>query len=273
MDVFDSMKAILALFGGLALWSLFEGFVPLRPRDAWSRKHLLPNLALTTLTFATAAALNGAMLLSLLWAERSGIGLFNAVSIPAWIAFVGAIVALDLAWYVTHLSMHKVPTLWRMHTTHHSDPMVDVTTTARQHPLESLLRYAYLIVFGVAFGASPPAFVVYRIWSAVHGQFEHANLRLPQRMDTALTLLFSSPNMHKIHHSRERQFTDTNYSNIFSVWDRLFGTFTPSRLGRRVDYGLDDMIFLSVRRSLPCFANRSFGCMPVTSRPCQRASP
>jgi sterol desaturase/sphingolipid hydroxylase (fatty acid hydroxylase superfamily) len=116
---------------------------------------------------------------------------------------------------------------------------VDVTTTVRQHPVEGIIRYVYLAVFGFAVGISPVAFAIYRVWSALHGLFEHANVRLPQWLDTAITFVFSSPNMHKIHHSRDQCFTDRNYSNIFSIWDRLFGTFTASEHGRDVTYGLE----------------------------------
>ena len=102
-----------------------------------------------------------------------------------------------------------------------------------------MIRYLYLAVFAFAFGVSPAAFVIYRIWSALHGEFEHANLRLPQRLDAAITAVFSSPNMHKIHHSRDPRLTNRNYSNIFSLWDRLGGTFVASRHGRGIHYGLD----------------------------------
>ena len=59
--------------------------------------------------------------------------------------------------------------------------------------------------------------------------------------------MFGVTNMHKVHHSRRQPETDSNYANIFSVWDRIFGTYT-----RRVDfdtlrYGLDDVEVRSLR--------------------------
>jgi sterol desaturase/sphingolipid hydroxylase (fatty acid hydroxylase superfamily) len=137
--------------------------------------------------------------------------------------------------------MHKLPALWRYHSVHHSDPAVDVTTTVRQHPGESLIRYAFLGAFAIALGPGPAAFGIYRAWSALNGLFEHANVRMPLWLDWLLSLVTTWPHMHKIHHSRRPEQTDTNYGNIFSLWDRLFATFTPSRQGTDVHYGLDGL--------------------------------
>ncbi len=148
------------------------------------------------------------------------------------------VLVLDFSFYVAHVSMHKVAAFWRYHRVHHSDPAVDVTTTIRQHPGESLIRYAFMAVFACVLGASPGAFAVYRAWSALNGLLEHANFRAPLWLDRALSLVTTWPYMHKIHHSRAADQTDTNYGNIFSWFDRLFGTFTPSERGVNIAYGL-----------------------------------
>jgi len=239
MNFIASLSTIGLLLAAMMVVSIIETWIPLRARGEWSRRHFIPNLALTFVTFATNLVFNIPLLLGLVWLQSKGWGLFNAYAFPPIVELGGAILALDLAWYVTHVSMHKVPGMWRFHAIHHSDPMVDVTTTVRQHPGESVIRYAYLAAFAFAFGASPAAFAVYRIWSALHGQFEHSNLKLPQWLDTTITFVCSSPNMHKIHHSRDQRLTDSNYTNVFSIWDRLGGTFTPSKHGRDIAYGLE----------------------------------
>jgi sterol desaturase/sphingolipid hydroxylase (fatty acid hydroxylase superfamily) len=122
---------------------------------------------------------------------------------------------------------------------HHSDPVVDVTTTIRQHPGESLIRYAAVAACTLALGASPAAFAIWRTWSALWGLLEHANVRVPRALDGLLTLVVSTPNMHKVHHSRLPVETDTNYGNLFSLFDRAFRTFTPSARGPSVACGLD----------------------------------
>jgi sterol desaturase/sphingolipid hydroxylase (fatty acid hydroxylase superfamily) len=122
---------------------------------------------------------------------------------------------------------------------HHSDPAVDVTTTIRQHPGEGVIRYFFMAAFAVALGATPGAFAVYRLWSVLGGLLEHANVRTPRRLDSLLSLVVTTPNMHKVHHSRRADETDTNYGNIFSLFDRLFATFTSAARGVSIAYGLD----------------------------------
>jgi sterol desaturase/sphingolipid hydroxylase (fatty acid hydroxylase superfamily) len=101
-----------------------------------------------------------------------------------------------------------------------------------------VIRYAFLAAFALPLGAGPGPFAVYRVASALSGLLEHANVRLPSRLDDLLSLVVTWPNTHKIHHSRDARLTDTNYGNLVSWWDRLFGTFTPARDGAAVVYGL-----------------------------------
>jgi sterol desaturase/sphingolipid hydroxylase (fatty acid hydroxylase superfamily) len=236
--ILTSLTTVGAILASMATVALLETALPLRARGRWNRAHLGPNLALTFLTFATNAVFNVALVMALAWLQASGLGLLQAFS-PQPLLEVGIVLlVLDFSFYVAHVAMHKLPGFWRFHRVHHSDPAVDVTTTIRQHPGESVLRYAFLAVFACVLGASPGAFAVYRAASAINGLFEHANLRLPAWLDRLLALVTTWPNLHKIHHSRAAAQTDTNYSNLFSIWDRLFSTFTPSREAAKVVYGL-----------------------------------
>src|SRR5207253_10494282 len=83
--------------------------------------------------------------------------------------------------------------------------------------------------------------VVYGLLSTVNALFEHANIRVLRPLDEALSWLISTPNMHKIHHSRNHVQNDTNYGNILAIYDRLFRTFTPTRQAFDVVYGLEDV--------------------------------
>jgi sterol desaturase/sphingolipid hydroxylase (fatty acid hydroxylase superfamily) len=142
--------------------------------------------------------------------------------------------------------------------------MVDVTTTIRQHPGEGVIRYAFMGAFAFALGASPGAFAVYRTWSAVSGLLEHANVRVPSWLGDLLALVFTWPNMHKVHHSRDARFTDTNYGNIVSLRDRVFSTFTPARQGAHVAYGLVGLDDPGAQTTL--------GLLGLPHRPAPRAS-
>jgi sterol desaturase/sphingolipid hydroxylase (fatty acid hydroxylase superfamily) len=225
----------------MAVIAAIELAIPLRARGRWNRDHLGPNLTLTFLTFAISFFLNVGLVALVAWLEVRGFGVLHWLSLPPLVAGIIAVAALDLAFYAAHRSWHKVPLLWRFHAVHHSDPAVDVTTTVRQHPVESLLRYAAMGAMAVAIGPSPTAFAVYRSASALNALLEHANIRAPLWLDGLLSLVTTWPHMHKVHHSRVPEQTDSNYGNLFSVWDRIFGTFTPSRAGTTIAYGLDGL--------------------------------
>jgi sterol desaturase/sphingolipid hydroxylase (fatty acid hydroxylase superfamily) len=231
---FVSMGLLFALMAAIAV---VEAIVPLRTRGTW--RHAIPNLALTVLTLTTGLVLGAAILIVLAWLQASGFGLMNAYDVaPVWNVVV-SVLALDFATYVCHVAMHKVPAWWRYHRVHHSDAAVDVTTTFRQHPGETVIRYAFLAAAALALGVSPAAFALYRLLSALTALPEHANVRVPAWLDDVLSLVVTWPTLHKVHHSRLAHETDTNYGNILSIWDRLFFTFTSARRGREVAYGLD----------------------------------
>jgi sterol desaturase/sphingolipid hydroxylase (fatty acid hydroxylase superfamily) len=237
----SSAATVGVILAAMALVALVEAAIPLHARGRWNRAHLGPNLALTFLTFATNALFSGVLVMALVRLETDGFGLLRLLALGPWGSVVVAVLALDFSFYVAHVAMHKVPAFWRFHSVHHSDPAVDVTTTIRQHPGEGVIRYAFLAPAALAMGASPGAFAVYRVGVALSGLLEHANFRLPLWLDRVLSLVFTWPNLHKIHHSRDPRYTDTNYGNLVSWWDRLFSTFTPARLGTNVAYGLDGL--------------------------------
>ena len=217
-----------------------EVLLPLHARRRENHAHLVPNLTLTLVTFATNALLASLLVALFAALATAQIGLLHWLPPLGPLARTALVVlVLDLAFYAFHLSSHKVPAFWRFHRVHHSDPALDVSTTFRQHPGEAVIRNAFLAAFGAALGAPPAAYAVYRSLSALVAVLEHANFRLPARLDDALSWVVTWPNVHKVHHSREQRFTDSNYGNLFSWWDRLFATFTPARCGAQVAYGLD----------------------------------
>ena len=235
----SAVPTIGLILAVMTVVAAIENVIPLHARGRWNRDHLGPNLALTFITFATNIFMNAALLMVLMQLESRDFGLLRRLALPAPLTSIVAVLVLDLSFYVAHVAMHAVPAFWRFHSVHHSDPAVDVTTTIRQHPGEGLIRYAFMAAFAIPLGPSVGAFAVYRAWSALSGLLEHANIRLPAWLDDRLSLVFTWPNMHKIHHSRDPRYTDTNYGNIVSWWDRLFFTFTPARHGAGIAYGLE----------------------------------
>ena len=69
-------------------------------------------------------------------------------------------------------------------------------------------------------------YALYRLLSLSFTYFIHANFALPPSVDAVVNKLFVTPNMHKYHHHFEMPWTDSNYGGKFSIWDRIFGTYT-----------------------------------------------
>ena len=135
--------------------------------------------------------------------------------------------------------MHMWPVMWRFHQIHHSDPFVDVTTTYRTHPVETVWRFLFAIVPVWLLGIPAQAVMIQRLLQATNGIIEHANIRLWAPLDRVLSLVWVTPNVHKIHHSREVSETNSNYANLLTVYDRVLGTYTPAERAASVTYGLD----------------------------------
>ena len=237
----QNVSTIAAILAAMGVVAILESAIPLHTAGSTRKAHLKPNLALTFITFATNIFFNLALLLAMTALRSNHFGLLHLLPVGSFWAAVIAVIGLDFSSYVAHVAMHKIPAFWRFHQVHHSDPEVDVTTTIRQHPGEGVIRFAFMAAFAVALGPSPAAFAVYRLWSALSGLMEHANIRVPRQVDVVLSLITTWPNMHKVHHSRNPLETDTNYGNIFSWFDRLFRTFTPSERGTSIVYGLDGL--------------------------------
>ncbi len=160
--------------------------------------------------------------------QERGIGLFNAVHAPDIVAVVVSLLLLDLAAYGWHRLSHAVPLLWRFHLVHHSDRDVDLATAFRPHPVEALLSAVVLLALIAALGAPPFAVFLFFLLHAVSGIVQHANVRIPGRLDSLLRLVFVTPDMHRVHHSAAMPETDSNFTMLFSFWDRMFGTYRPA---------------------------------------------
>jgi sterol desaturase/sphingolipid hydroxylase (fatty acid hydroxylase superfamily) len=160
------------------------------------------------------------------WAQRHGIGLLNIADAPLWIAVIATFAIRDFAGYLFHVLMHKVALFWRMHRVHHFDTHLDVSTSLRSHPLEFAAIFFTMVPLVIAFGLDPWALAAYEIVLVIVNLYSHANLRLPELLDRPLRWLLVTPNMHCLHHSSFQPETDSNYGQVFSLWDRLFGTYS-----------------------------------------------
>ena len=239
-ETIPSLHRSIILVGGLTFFWVLEGSVPLFQFDYKKWRHAWPNLFFTGTTIVVNFSLAFLLLASADWVVQNEFGLLYWLpEMPLWLFAVLGILMMDLIGaYLPHFTEHKIKPLWMIHLVHHSDQKVDTTTANRHHPLESVVRYVFTL-FGVFIIGTPIAIVMlYQSLSLVSTQFNHANIKLPKAVDKALSYILVSPDMHKTHHHYKLPHTDSNYGNIFSIWDRFFGTY--SYLDRdALIYGVD----------------------------------
>jgi sterol desaturase/sphingolipid hydroxylase (fatty acid hydroxylase superfamily) len=239
MEATSALTRLLPVLVALAIATLIEVIAPLRNQRRWMHGRVLTNLALMAITLALGLTLNITLVLGSAYIEERDLGVLQLAGLGAIPAFAVSLLTLDLATYAAHRLMHRTPALWRVHLVHHIDPAVDATTAFRQHPLEGILRFSFIAATAWTVGASPVAIAAYRLLGSLNSILEHANMRVPRTLDRVLVRFWVTPDMHKVHHSRDRAETDSNYANLFSFIDRLFGTYTPSSRGPAVSYGID----------------------------------
>jgi sterol desaturase/sphingolipid hydroxylase (fatty acid hydroxylase superfamily) len=217
------LACFAAVFTAIALW---EWRAPRRRLTAQKTRRWMSNLALVALNSALVrivlplTAIRAAAL-----ARENQWGLLNQWQAPLAIRFLIALAALDLAIYLQHVLFHAVPALWRLHMVHHADLDFDVTTGLRFHTLEILL--SAFIKIGVVLALGPPvsAVLTFEVLLNATSMFNHGNVRLPLWLDRLVRLVVVTPEMHRVHHSVDRNETNTNFGFNLPWWDYLLGTY------------------------------------------------
>lgn len=183
-------------------------------------------------------------------AQLAGWGLFNQLRLPPVIAVLLAWLLLDCAIYWQHRALHT-RLLWRLHRPHHADTALDTSTALRFHPLEILLSMLYKMGVVLALGAPVAAVILFEVMLNAAAMFNHANFRLPG--DRWVRKLLVTPDFHRVHHSNYRQEIDSNYGNVLSIWDYLFGSYVAQpRDGHAVmKIGLAEFRSVDQQRIIP----------------------
>ncbi len=235
-----SSHRALIIGGGIAFFWLLESARPMFDFSYRKWHHAGINIFFTFTTIIVNFFLAFILLMSAEWTDKNNFGILQWLpKMPMWLYSILGLLLLDLVGaYLVHIVEHKTKFLWRFHLIHHTDTWIDTSTANRHHPGESVIRFIFTTL-GVLIVGTPMWLVfMYQSLSVVFSQFNHANISLPKKIDTALSWLIVSPDMHKVHHHYVMPYTDSNYGNIFSVWDRLFGTFKVLSK-EQIVYGVD----------------------------------
>ena len=236
----SSLHRSIILIGGITFFWSIEAIIPLFNFNYKKFRHAIPNFFFTFTTVLVNFSLAFVLLIVSDLVVENNFGLLNFYdSLPLSLYIIIGILLLDLIGaYLPHYVQHKVKFLWKIHLVHHSDHKVDTTTANRHHPFESIVRYLFTLVGVALLGANMGLVFLYQSLSVILSQFNHANININPSFDKYLSFFIVTPNMHKVHHHYVMPYTDSNYGNIFSFWDRLFGTFktlNPSK----IIYGVD----------------------------------
>ena len=234
-----SLHRSIILVGGISFFWLLEGLLPLRKLTYKKWQHALPNFFFTITSILVNFSLAFLLLTTADWVNTNQFGLLHLVQLPFWLYVLLGVLFLDfIGAYLAHWTEHRIKPLWMVHLVHHSDHHVDTTTANRHHPLESVVRFTFTLVAVFVLGTPIGVVMLYQSLSVVLSQFTHANIQLPKQVDAVLSYILVTPHMHKVHHHYVLPYTDSNFGNIFAIWDRLFGTYMHLA-AEKIVYGVD----------------------------------
>jgi len=227
----------------LVLMMMLEYWLPAKKAGLRASKRWVGNFGLLIVGSVLVRLMVPLGLIGLaVYVNKQSWGLFNLIELPLWCSFVASWLLLDIVIYWQHRLFHRVPLLWRLHKVHHADIHVDASTGLRFHPVEILLSIIIKGIAVAAIGAPAIAVIVFEITLNGFSLFNHANLRLPKKVEKFARLFVITQMLHRIHHSQEVAETDTNFGFSVSWWDRLFGSYRGESLkgDALIDLGLKE---------------------------------
>ena len=187
-------------------------------------------------------------------------GLLNIYNQPVQVLF--SFILFDLTLYLWHRANHDYDCLWMFHKVHHSDKSMNVSTSFRVHFIEVLLTTFVKAFFIILTGVETAVVALFEGVSTLFVMFHHLNVTF--RCEKWLKWFFIVPSLHRVHHSTLRTNHDSNYGAVFSLWDRMFRTFTETK---PVEVGLVNV------KALNFYELLKFGLFPGKSSPAPTSVP
>ena len=232
----------LVFWGMIVTLGTLEALFPQFEASADRKRRWPTNFGIGLLNGLLISSLPAFVVLSAQWAENSGFGLLNWLAAPWWIVVPVTLLVRSLTTYVFHVVSHKTPLLWRLHRVHHCDVHLDVSSALRAHPIELIVLLLLNVPVVAIFGLSAVTLAVYESVEVIANMLTHSNIRFPKTVERCAGWLLITPSVHRLHHSALQVETDSNYGNVFSFWDRLFGTYRSEPLqGQALRFGLDEV--------------------------------
>ena len=212
--------------GGFLLFSILQYFFPYTQNIENTKQRTITNLSF----FAINIILTAIFVDYLIKLTSNNLTIEHS-----FIYYLGVFLVLDVALYFWHRLNHILPFLWRFHQVHHLDNLLSTTTAFRFHPVEIFLSPFFKIIFIWGLGMPLEIIIIHTAIVNFFSFYEHSNINLPKPLEKPVSAVFITPNIHKIHHHHTRKNTDSNYGTIFTIWDKLFGTFNNNQHKGGVD--------------------------------------
>jgi len=214
------------LIGFIVVFYSLEQLLQTQFKFSKRPKHLVNNLLFQVLFYVINIFYATVTVFSIEWLNNHQVGLFYLIQAPVWIKLIAGVAMFDMVSYWFHRMAHKSPVLWRFHRVHHSDISMDASSFFRGHPIESFLWFGTSNILAASiFGLDLTTLGLYFLVATPFFVLEHTNLRFPNWLDKSLGIVFTTPNQHKVHHEQDQYYTDSNFSDIFILWDKIFGTY------------------------------------------------
>jgi sterol desaturase/sphingolipid hydroxylase (fatty acid hydroxylase superfamily) len=237
IDLLANVQPIV-LIVMLILMYCVENVFPYLSPPANSNRHYKRNFTITIFNFFLNAALGIVVVMAIELTAKNNWGLLNQINLPMTAKIIAGILLFDFGSYLTHNLQHKMPFLWRFHRIHHSDNHLNVSSSLRFHPVDTVVSQCIYQSLGVMIIGLPiSAFVIYGTIAIPLLILQHSNVRFPQKLERFMSLVFATPGWHKIHHAAEQEQTDSHYGDVFTFWDRIFGTWGKKQ-PHEITYGL-----------------------------------
>lgn len=243
MEIIEKLSSIDTNYIAVALIVLFfslEQILSTQFNFKQRPQHLLQNLPFYIIFFIANFAWAILVVYSFEWINARQIGLFHYIELPIWLKLFLGVAMIDLVTYWFHRMAHNVPIVWRFHRVHHSDTTMDSTTYFRGHPIELFFWFGISNIIAAAiFGLDLMTLGLYYVIATPFFVIEHVNLKFPKWLDKTIGWVITTPNLHKVHHEQDEQHTNSNYADIFILWDRIFGTYSYKPV-EKINVGLKE---------------------------------
>ncbi len=227
------------LFILLFIFVIIEYSIPFIRFYYNKKKHILLNSAFQLFHIIVAISFVGILNYVVHFDAFYHFGILQIIHIPFWLEVIFTVMFFDLFYqYLFHWMSHRIPIFWLLHTVHHSDTTMDSSTSFRRHPIEEFTYFFFFCFITLILGCSIELLTIYLFIHTNYSLFTHANISLSPKLNKYLSYIMVTPNFHQIHHHFTLPYTDSNYGSIFSIWDRVFGTYT-FLANAKIKYGVD----------------------------------